>query len=112
MFWGKVTMSIVTIVLQVSFWPLICLLEHGTTLVGTTWPDKVDFPKEGHCSWGKQGMTVSTSIENKVYIFVWLDNKPVFYFQTRRMPGFLELLPSANVCMRVCLHVFAYVSTP
>ena len=62
------------------------LLEHGTNLVGTTRPDKVDFPKEvinkGAVAGESRGITVSTIIDNKVHCFVWLDNKPVFFVDT------------------------------
>ena len=62
------------------------LLEHGTTLVGTTQPDEVDFPKgivnKGAVAGESSGITVSTTIDNKVHCFVWLDNKPVFFADT------------------------------
>ena len=62
------------------------LLEHGTTLVGNTQPDKVDFPKEvinkGAVAGESRGITIYTTIDNKVHCFVWLDNKPVFFVDT------------------------------
>ena len=62
------------------------LLEHGTTLVGTTRPNKVDFPKDiinkGAVAGDSRGITISTIIDNKVYCFVWLDRKPVFFVDT------------------------------
>ena len=62
------------------------LLEHVTTLVGTTRPDKVDFPKDiinkGAVAGDSRGMTVSTVIDDKVHCFVWLDRKPVFFVDT------------------------------
>ena len=62
------------------------LLEHGTTLVRTTRPDKVDFPKgivnKDVVAGESRGITVSTNIDNKVHCFVWLDTKPVFFADT------------------------------
>ena len=62
------------------------LLEHGTTLVGTTRLDKVDFPKgivnKATIAGESRGITVSTTIDNKFHCFVWLDNKPVFFVDT------------------------------
>ena len=50
------------------------LLEHGTTLVGTTRPGKVDFHKEvtnkGSVAGEIRGMSVFTTIDNEVHIFV------------------------------------------
>ena len=52
------------------------LLEHGITLVGTTRPDKVDFPKgivnKGAIAGESRRITVSTTIDNKVHCFAWL----------------------------------------
>ena len=62
------------------------LLEHGTTLVGTTRPDKVDFPKDivnkGAVAGDSRGIAVSTVIDDKIHCFVWLDRKPVFFVDT------------------------------
>ena len=58
------------------------LLEHGTNLIGTTRPNRRNFPSEtvnkGAVAGKSRGTSVSTIIDNKVHSFVWLDNKPVF----------------------------------
>jgi len=59
------------------------LLEHGTTLVGTTRPNRKKFPKEvvnkGAVDGCDSGMTVSSVVDNKVHCFIWLDNQPIFF---------------------------------
>jgi len=59
------------------------LLKHGTTCVVTTWPDRVDFPRDminkGAVAGESRGFTTSTVLDNKVHCFVWLDRKPVFF---------------------------------
>ena len=62
------------------------LLEHGTNLVGTTRPDRADFPREGinkdAVGGDSRGIAVSTTLDDKVHCFVWLDKKPVFFIDT------------------------------
>ena len=62
------------------------LLEHGTNLVGTTRPNRVDFPREAinkeAVDGDSRGIAVSTILDNKVHCYVWLDNKPVFFVDT------------------------------
>ena len=81
-FWGKDTMSIVAIILQVDIHLAADLLEHGTNLIGTTWPNGRNFPSEtvnkGAVAGKSRGTSISTIIDNKVHCSVWLDNKPVF----------------------------------
>ena len=63
------------------------LLEHGTTLVGTTRPDRTDIPRElinkEALDGVSRGVAVSTILDNKVHCFVWLDKKPVFFIDTQ-----------------------------
>ena len=51
------------------------LLEHGTTIVGTT---HIGFPKDivnaGAVDGCTRGMSISTIIDDKIHCFVWLDN--------------------------------------
>ena len=63
------------------------LLEHWTTIVGTTHHNRIGFPKDivnmGALDGCKKGMSVSTIIDDKIRdCFVWLDNKPVFFIDT------------------------------
>ena len=62
------------------------LLEQGTTLVGTTRPDRVDFPKAAInkevVAGDSRGIAVTIVLDNKVHCFVWLDKKPVFFIDT------------------------------
>ena len=89
-------MSIVTIILQCPF--TADLLEHGTTLVAATQPDKVDFPKEiinkGTVAEDSRGIAISTTRDNEVHCFVWLKSKPVFFVHTLYLaaPHILQLL--------------------
>ena len=57
------------------------LLEQGTTLVGTTQPNRVDFPRRvinKEAVAGDSREIAITTVLDKVHCFVWLDNKPVF----------------------------------
>ena len=62
------------------------LLEHGTHLVGTTRPDRIDFPREAinkdAVAGDSRGIAVSTTLDDKIHCFVWLDSKPVFFVDT------------------------------
>jgi len=64
----------------------VALLQNGTTSIATTRPDRTGFPNEeinkGSVEGYSRGMTHSTTLDNKVHCFVWLNAKPVFFIDT------------------------------
>jgi len=68
---------------------VVDLLQNGTTSVATTHFDRNGYPKEEINKTSVAGcareMTHSTTLDNKVHCFVWLDTKPVFFLLTHSL---------------------------
>jgi len=65
----------------------VALLQNGTTCIATIRPDRPGFPhgkvNKDCVAEASRGMTHSTTLDNKVHCFVWLDAKPVFFLLTQ-----------------------------